>query len=135
MAGSPLADALVPVARSAYRKNRWITSTARAFTNEDGMSVFNADSFDGVVSNHQYSYFIAAKIGDRFPHVSPVRIDKIFSAALGSMPVDILRYIDRSMERFDVVNVTEPATLPRDRAFFGRRLAPHPRLRTDPAST
>lgn len=65
MDGSPLSEALVHVSRSAYRKSRWITSTAQAFTDADGMCVFDAESFDGIASNHRYSYFIAAKIGRR----------------------------------------------------------------------
>lgn len=78
---------------------------------------------------------IAAKIGERFPNVSPVRIDKLFGDALGSMPVDILRYIDRSIDRFDGDAVTEPASMRGDIAFFGRFFARNPTLSVEPVRT
>jgi hypothetical protein len=75
---------------------------------------------------------ISAKIGEIFPNVSPLRIEKAFGDAFGSMPVDILRYLDRSIDRFDGDNITEPAPMRSDIAFFGRFFARNPSLSVAP---
>ncbi len=78
---------------------------------------------------------IAVKIGETFPSVSPVRIDKLFKDTFGSMPVDIMRQIDRSIDRFNGDAVTMPAPMRNEIAFFGRFFARNPSLSVEPVQT
>lgn len=78
---------------------------------------------------------IAVKIGEMFPNVSPVRIDKLFKDTFGSMPVDILRQVDRSIDRFNGDAVTMPAPMRNEIAFFGRFFARNPSLSVEPVQT
>ena len=78
---------------------------------------------------------IAVKIGEIFPNVSPVRIDKLFKDTFGSMPVDIMRQIDRSIDRFNGDAVTLPAPMRNEIAFFGRFFARNPSLSVEPVQT
>jgi GGDEF domain-containing protein len=79
---------------------------------------------------------IARKIGEMFPQsVSPLRIEKVFNDVLGSLPTQILRYIDRSIDRFDGDNVTDPAPMRSDITFFGRFFARNPSLSVEPVRT
>jgi hypothetical protein len=75
---------------------------------------------------------VAIKIGERFPGVSPIRIEKLYKDTFGTMPVEMLRYVDRAIDRFNGDNVTEPAPMRGDMLFFGRFFSRVPSTSVEP---
>jgi GGDEF domain-containing protein len=77
---------------------------------------------------------IARKLGE-ISNVAPVRLEKVFRDVLGTLPADLLRYVDQSIDRFEGDAITDPAPVAADMLFFGRFTARTPSLSVLPVQT
>ena len=77
---------------------------------------------------------LATKIGE-LTNASPARIDKVMRDIGGTLPADILRFVDQSIDRFEGDAITEPAPIKADRLFIGRFFQRSPSLSTESVQT
>ncbi len=77
---------------------------------------------------------IARKLGE-ISDVSPLRLEKVFRDVLGTLPAELLRYVDQSIDRFEGDAITDPAPMAADLLFFGRFTARQPGLSVLPVQT
>ena len=72
---------------------------------------------------------LARKLGE-ISNLSPARIDKVMRDIGGTLPADVLRFIDNSIDRFEGDAVTEPEPLKSERLVIGRFFQRSPSLST-----